>query len=80
MGSERHMDRTLRTTSYLAMTITTLALITLVVGLVVSARPELGTFIGLTLTSRDGLAIALASGVIAIAGALLGHVLSLLSS
>ena len=73
------MERALRTSSYFATVITALALVMLLVGLVASARPEIGASVGLQLTSRDGLAIALASGVIAIAGALLGHVLNLLS-
>ncbi len=73
------MVRALRASSYLTAVITGLALVMLVVGLVVSARPELGDDLGFAFTSRDGLAIALASGAVAIVAAILGRVFSLLS-
>ncbi len=73
------MERALRTGSFLTAAITVLAVIMLVAGLVVSARPEIGAAVGLSVTSRDGLVIALASGAIAIAGAIVGHVLNLLA-
>lgn len=74
------MERALRTSSFLTAAITVLAVVMLVAGLVVSARPEIGASVGLSLAPRDGLAIALASGAIAIASALLGHVLNLLAN
>lgn len=72
------MVRALELLSILIAAITGIALVGLVAGLVVSARPELLAGFGLILTTRDGLGIALTSGAVAIAAALLGRVLSLL--
>ena len=73
------MVRALRTGSFLVSAVTAIAVVMVVVGLVVSARPEFAAAVGLTLAPRDGLAIALASGAVAIAGALMVHVLNLLA-
>jgi hypothetical protein len=72
------LARALQASSFLAMVITGIALALLVVGLVLSARPELSATFGLTLTAKDGLAIALACGAVAIAAAVLSRVLNLL--
>lgn len=72
------MVRALRAGSFLVALVTGVAVVTLLVGLVVSARPELAAALGIGISSRDGLAMALASGVVAIGGAVLSHVLNLL--
>ncbi len=72
------MERALQILSILVTVITGIAVGGLVVGLVISARPELAAGFGLVLTGRDGLGIALTSGAVVIAAALLGRVLSLL--
>jgi len=75
---EASLARALQVSSILVTAIAGIALVGLVAGLVLSARPELFAGLGLTLTARDGLGIALTSGAVAIAAALLGRVLSLL--
>jgi Mg2+/Co2+ transporter CorB len=75
---EARVARALQASAILVTAVTVVALVLLVVGLALSARPELATAVGLSLTGRDGLAIALAAGAVAIAAAILGHVLSLL--
>lgn len=72
------MARALQASSILVNVIAGVALAGLVVGLVIAARPELLAGLRIALTSRDGLGIALTSGAVAIAAALLGRVLSLL--
>lgn len=72
------MARALWAGSFLVTLVTGIAVVTLVAGLVISARPEVATVLGLSLSWRDGLATALVSGVVVIGGTVLGRVLSLL--
>ncbi len=72
------MARTLELLSILVTAITVIAVVGLLTGLVLSARPDLLAGLGLVLTAKDGLGIALTSGAVVIAAALLSMVFRLL--
>ena len=74
------MARALQVGKYLATATLAASLMLLMVGLGMAARPELFAWLGVDATTRTGLAIALAAGIVATASAAFGRVLESLST
>ncbi len=73
------MSRTLHAGSYLAAALLGISLLLLLMGLGMSARPEIFAGLGLRDTAKAGLALALTAGIGVLGSAILGWVLNLLA-
>lgn len=74
------MARVLQVGKYLATAPLGISLMLMMVGLGMAARPELFAWLGINATTRTGLALALAAGIVATVSAAFGRVLESLNT